>query len=144
MATNSVVRKSSNLSLTRETRMLTCTVSLGTLGITLGLPIACYAAAFLCNDITGCPVPSILTPSTLTLRRLKEETGWPDNGIQGLASLRVTGWVLAYYMLSLTLYSFLPAEEPEGVVLKSGGRLKYRFNGMAMFNQDGMIQLILM
>jgi delta14-sterol reductase len=37
---------------------------------------------------------------------------------------------LSYYLLSLTLYAVLPAEEVKGVALKSGQKLKYRFNGM--------------
>ena len=88
-----------------------------------------YAFAFLCNDITGCPVPSVLQPSTLTLEKLKKETGWPKDGIYGLASLEVTGWVVAYYLLNLALYTALPAEEFLGTELRSGGKLKYRFNG---------------
>ena len=88
-----------------------------------------YLFVFLCNDSTGCPVPSLLHPSTLTFDKLKKDTGWPKDGIYGIGSFGVFGWVLAYYFLSLTLYSFLPAEEPTGVQLRSGGRLKYRFNG---------------
>lgn len=34
----------------------------------------------------------------------------------------------AYYLLNLILYRVLPAEEVEGTVLATGGRLKYRFN----------------
>lgn len=89
----------------------------------------CYLAAFLCNDKTGCPVPSALHPTSITLEKLKEETGWPQNGIYGLASFKVTGWVLGYYCLSLVLLAVLPGVESEGVELKSGGKLKYKFNG---------------
>ena len=90
----------------------------------------CYLAGFLCNDITGCPIPSVLHPSSLTLEKLKSETGWPENGILGLGSLKVTGLVLAYYFLSLILQAVLPGIESQGVQLASGGRLKYKFNGM--------------
>ncbi|MCJ1478270.1 erg24, C-14 sterol reductase [Lambiella insularis] len=98
----------------------------GAFATSFGLPLVCYLASFLCNDISGCPVPSVLHPSSLTLSKLKEETGWP--GILGLGSFKVTGFVLAYYFLSLLLQTFLPGVEAEGVKLASGGRLKYKFN----------------
>lgn len=101
---------------------------LGAFGITVGLPLLCYVFTFACNDVSGCPAPSLLSPSTLTLDRLKQEVGWPGEGIWGLASWKATGGVLAYYLLSAILYRVLPAEEVEGVVLDCGGRLKYRFN----------------
>jgi Delta14-sterol reductase len=85
---------------------------------------------FVCNDISGCPAPSVLHPSTLTLGKLKREVGWPENGIWGLASYKATGWLLGYYLLSLVLQGMLPGEEVEGITLRSGGRLKYKFNGM--------------
>lgn len=105
----------------------------GAFATSFGLPLVCYLASFLCNDITGCPVPSILQPSNLTLDKLKEETGWP--GIFRLGSFKVTGFVLAYYFLSLVLQTVLPGVETEGVKLASGGRLKYKFNGMCGCNR---------
>ena len=60
---------------------------------------------------------------------MKKETGWP--GIRGVASTKVTLWVLAYYTLSLFLQVVLPGTEVEGVELASSGRLKYKFNGKA-------------
>lgn len=96
--------------------------------ISFGLPLAVYASTFLCNDISGCPVPSVLSPSTLTIEALKRDVGWPAEGIWGLGSWDVSAKVLGYYMLSLILHRFLPAENVEGTELASGGRLKYRFN----------------
>ena len=100
---------------------------LGAVATSLGLPLVCYLATFLCNDVSGCPLPSALHPSTITVTRLKEETGWP--GLQGLASTKVTVWVLGYYLLSLVLQVALPGAEIEGVELQTGGKLKYKFNG---------------
>lgn len=37
--------------------------------------------------------------------------------------------MLAYYALSLVLQTVLPGEVVEGTELRSGGRLKYKFNG---------------
>ena len=109
--------------------LLTCLLSVGAFATSLGLPLVCYLASFLCNEVSGCPVPSALHPSSLTIAKLKQETGWPEKGILGLGSLEVTGYVLAYYFLSLVLQVVLPGVERQGVELKSGGRLKYKFNG---------------
>ena len=100
--------------------------SLGAFAITFGLPVLLYIFAFGCNDISGCPAPSLLSPKTLSLDALKTEVGWP--GITGLCSWEVFGWTLAYYGLSLVLYRVLPAHEIEGTELASGGKLMYRLN----------------
>jgi len=86
---------------------------------------------FLCNDISGCPVPSVLHPYSLTIDKLKEDIGWPADGIMGLTSFKVTGVVLAYYLFSMILYRVLPGEEAAGTPLPSGGRLKYKFNSIS-------------
>ncbi|KAI9740693.1 MAG: erg24, C-14 sterol reductase [Claussenomyces sp. TS43310] len=101
---------------------------LGAFGISFGLPVLCYAFTFLCNDISGCPVPTILHPSNLALNKLKSDAGWPSEGFLGLASVKATGAVLAYYLLSMILYRVLPGENVEGVQLSSGGKLKYKMN----------------
>lgn len=101
---------------------------LGAFGISFGLPLVTYLMTFLCNDISGCPVPSLLHPYSLTIDKLKEDAGWPVDGILGLASFEVTGVVLAYYLFSMILYRVLPGEEAEGAPLRSGGKLKYKFN----------------
>ncbi|KAF2198189.1 ERG4/ERG24 ergosterol biosynthesis protein [Delitschia confertaspora ATCC 74209] len=101
----------------------------GALVISTALPVVCYALAFFCNDISGCPAPSLLHPSTLTLEKLKQEVGW-----EGFSTLINTKAVLAtfgYYLLSLALNTFLPAHEVEGTELRSGGRLKYRLNSFS-------------
>lgn len=85
-----------------------------------------YITNFVCNDIYGCPIPSALDPKTLTLEKIKTETGWP--GWNGIVSLEATGWVLGYYFLSLVLHRFLPGQIVEGTELAIGGRLKYKFN----------------
>lgn len=103
-------------------------ISLGAFAISFGLPILCYLATFFCNDISGCPVPSTLSPSTLSIETLKQEIGWPAEGILGLASWDVSAKVLGYYLLSLVLHRVLPGEELEGTELVSGGRLKYKLN----------------
>lgn len=101
---------------------------LGAAGITFGLPLVVYLSTFLCNDISGCPIPSLLHPSTLTLEKLKHESGWPAEGFMGLIDLNVIGWVFAYYALSLFLQLALPGHEVDGVVLGTGGRHHYKFN----------------
>lgn len=96
--------------------------------ISFGLPLLCWAITFACNDISGCPAPSLLHPSTLNLETLKREVGWPANGIWGLCSWRVMGWTLAYYLFSAVLHRVLPGTEAEGTVMANGGRLKYKCN----------------
>jgi hypothetical protein len=98
----------------------------------LGLPLVTYILTFLCNDISGCPVPSVLHPSTLAIDKLKEEVGWPEDGVLGLVNLKVIGMVLAYYLFSLILWRVLPGTEAEGTPLVSGGKLKYKFNSMSL------------
>ncbi|KAE9379205.1 Delta(14)-sterol reductase-like protein [Stipitochalara longipes BDJ] len=100
----------------------------GAFAISFGLPLAVYLATFLCNDISGCPVPSALSPSTLTIEQLKKDVGWPANGIWGLASWDVSAKVLGYYLLSMILQRVLPGIEAVGTELVSGGRLRYKFN----------------
>jgi len=45
-----------------------------------------------------------------------------------LVSWKGTAAVIGYNVLSLILYRVLPAVEVEGTELRSGGKLKYRFN----------------
>ncbi|KAK2016153.1 C-14 sterol reductase [Colletotrichum eremochloae] len=97
-----------------------------------GLPALLLALFFGCNDKTGCPFPAALSPSTLTLEKLKAETPWPADGVWGLCSWEAMGWTLAYYFLSLVLYRVLPAQELLGTKLVESGRpLKYRFNSFS-------------
>ncbi|CAK7266000.1 erg24, C-14 sterol reductase [Sporothrix epigloea] len=101
---------------------------LGAFGVSFGLPLLLYVFTFACNDISGCPAPSLLSPSTLDLEILKREVGWPVDGIWGLGSWRVIGWTLAYYLLSAVLYRVLPGTKTMGVELDNGGRLEYKLN----------------
>ena len=116
---------------------------LGAVGISLGLPILVYLSIFLCNDISGCPVPAVLHPSSLSLEKLAGEIGWPAEGALGLGSLSSLGWVLAYYLVSLVLQAALPGVETEGTVLASGGRLPYKFNGRRSMTSGTATPLIL-
>ena len=104
--------------------------SFGAAAITLGLPVLLYLFNFACNDVAGCPVPSLLNPRALSWDKLRSEIGWPEGGIWDLASWEVTGVILAYYLLSMILWTVLPAQEVHGTKLVRNGRpLKYRLNG---------------
>jgi len=94
--------------------------------ISFGLPLLVYVFTFVCNDISGCPAPVLLHPESFSLEQLKKEVGW--TGFSGLLNTQALLGTLGYYFLSLVLYRFLPGEECEGTELRSGGRLKYRFN----------------
>ncbi|ERF72639.1 Delta(14)-sterol reductase [Endocarpon pusillum Z07020] len=101
---------------------------LGAAAFIFGLPVLVYLSLFLCNDVSGCPAPSLLHPKSLTLARLKTETPWPKEGWSGLIDAKVTAWVLAYYGLSLAMQLILPGVESKGVKLDSGGQHSYKFN----------------
>jgi delta14-sterol reductase len=88
-----------------------------------------YVLTFFCNDLSGCPAPSLLHPLSLDLEQLKKEVGW--TGFGALLNTQAFLGTLGYYLLSLTLYTVLPGEEVNGVALSSGQKLKYRFNGMS-------------
>jgi delta14-sterol reductase len=53
--------------------------------------------------------------------------GW--TGVEGLVNTNAVLATLGYYLLSLTLHTFLPATEVKGTELRTGGKLDYRFNG---------------
>lgn len=89
-----------------------------------------YLGAFLTNDISGCPPPSLLHPKDLSLESLKAEVGWPSNGVLGLFSLEATLATLVYYFVTLLMLKVLPGVECQGPELKIGGKLWYKFNGM--------------
>lgn len=111
----------------------------GATGIVFGLPVLLWTLFFACNDVSGCPAPSLLSPRELTWAKLKSEIPWPENGLLGFVSLDATLWLFAYYFLSLVLHVVMPAEEVLGTKLKESGRpLKYRFNA---FNAT-VVQLI--
>ncbi|KAG8630077.1 hypothetical protein KVT40_001696 [Elsinoe batatas] len=99
----------------------------GAVLISIGLPLVCYVLAFFTNDVSGCPPPSLLHPSTFTLDKLKQDVGW--QGWTSLINTETVLWTLAYYALNAILWKVLPAEEAQGTVLRTGGRVKYRFNG---------------
>lgn len=83
-----------------------------------------------CNDVSACPAPALLNPQSLTWDSLKRQMPWPEDGIRGLASWSATGWVLAYYLVSLVLFRVLLAKEVLGTKLRESGKpLRYRFNG---------------
>ena len=99
----------------------------GAFVITTFLPPTAYAFALLCNDKVGCPASPLLHPSTLTLDKLKEELGW--EGLSTIFTWEAFFANLGWYALSLVLDRVLPATHVEGIALRSGGKLKYRFNG---------------
>ena len=95
--------------------------------LTVGLPALVYLFLFACNDVSGCPAPSLLDPATLSLEKFKKDIGW--QGLSTIFNADAFYATLGWYGLSLLLYAILPAFENEGTVLRSGGRLKYRSNG---------------
>ncbi|ORY61234.1 putative C-14 sterol reductase [Pseudomassariella vexata] len=100
--------------------------------IVFGLPVLLYFFNFGCNDVAGCPVPSLLDPRNLNWETLRSEMRWRKGGIWDLGSWEVTGVVLAYYALSMILYRIFPAQEVRGTKLVQHGRpLMYRLNAFS-------------
>ncbi|PYH74114.1 uncharacterized protein BO88DRAFT_439673 [Aspergillus vadensis CBS 113365] len=105
---------------------------LGATAITIGLPLLLTFFAFGCNDVSGCPVPSLLSPRTFTWEKWAAETGWPEGGIWALFDWKVTVAVLAYYVFVLLLWRLLPAQRVHGTKLVHHGRpLEYRMNAFS-------------
>ncbi|KAK5988089.1 Delta(14)-sterol reductase [Cladobotryum mycophilum] len=111
----------------------------GAAAIVFGLPVLVNFFYFTCNDLTGCPAPGLLDPKNLSLEGLKAQVPWPKDGIWGFASWEASGWLAAYYLVSLILYRVLPAQEVYGTKLRTFDRpLKYRFNAFS----SSIVQLI--
>lgn len=105
-------------------------IRLGAGSLVFGLPVLLYFFYFTCNDLTGCPAPVLLEPQSLSLKQLKDQIPWPEDGIWGFASWKASGWMMSYYVLSLVLYRVLPGQELYGTKLRESGRpLKYKLNG---------------
>lgn len=108
--------------------------SLGATGIVFGLPVLMQVLYLGCNDVSGCPAPALLDPKTLSWAKLKSQIPWPEEGLAGFMSWEVTGWLFAYYFLSLVLYRIMPAQIALGTKLRESGKpLEYRFNGKPSF-----------
>lgn len=54
--------------------------SLGAAGIISGLPVLVYSFFFLCNDVSGCPVPALLDLRSMSWPSLKTQIPWPAGG----------------------------------------------------------------
>ncbi|KAL9055562.1 MAG: hypothetical protein Q9162_003459 [Coniocarpon cinnabarinum] len=93
------------------------------------LPIICYPFYLLCNDISGCPSPALLHPSTLKFRKLAQEIQWL--GLAGLYNTTSLLVLFGYYAFSLLLWKILPAKEVQGTELGNGHRISYRFNAFS-------------
>lgn len=100
--------------------------SLGAAGIVFGLPLLLYSFAFGCNDVAGCPIPSLLPGRALTWENIKADTNLSISSFISWEALLVT---LGYYVYSLLLWRLLPASVVHGTKLVHHGRpLSYRFN----------------
>lgn len=99
--------------------------------MTFGLPILVFTLIFSCNDVSGCPAPSLLNPKSLTLDKLAQDVAWP--GFAGLVNWQASIAVVAYYALTFVFYGVLPAQIVEGGPLpNSGVKLTYRFNSESL------------
>ncbi|KAF4177618.1 hypothetical protein CNMCM8694_003346 [Aspergillus lentulus] len=105
---------------------------LGAAAITFGLPLLLYVFAFACNDVAGCPIPTLLHIRSITWEKVKADTGLVNASIANFFSWEVTLVTIAYYILGLLLWRILPAKQIYGTKLVHHGRpLSYRFNAFS-------------
>lgn len=105
--------------------------SLGAAAITFGLPLLLFLFAFGCNDVAGCPIPSLLPSRPFTWANVKADTGLLNLSLSNFISWEAIFITVAYYAYGLCLWRILPAKEVYGTKLVHHGRpLLYRFNGM--------------
>ncbi|KAH9887459.1 putative C-14 sterol reductase [Xylariomycetidae sp. FL2044] len=105
---------------------------IGAAGIVFGLPVLLWTFYFACNDVSGCPAPSLLNPRALSWDTLKAEIGWPAGGLRDFVSWKATAAVFGYHLFSLILWKVLPAHETRGTKLKYHDRpLEYRWNAFS-------------
>ncbi|PYI26035.1 ERG4/ERG24 ergosterol biosynthesis protein [Aspergillus indologenus CBS 114.80] len=105
---------------------------LGAAAITFGLPVLLYAFAFACNDVAGCPVPTLLQPRDFTWEKLKADNNLQSISLSDFLSWKVTLVTVAYYVFGLFLWKILPAKEVHGTKLVHHDRpLQYRFNAFS-------------
>ncbi|RAK79537.1 putative C-14 sterol reductase [Aspergillus fijiensis CBS 313.89] len=105
---------------------------LGAAAITFGLPVLLYAFTFACNDVSGCPMPSLLQPRDLTWAKLKADANLLNIGLSNFLSWKVTLVTVAYYVFGRSLWKILPAKEVHGTKLMHHDRpLQYRFNAFS-------------
>ncbi|KAF7181916.1 hypothetical protein CNMCM7691_001304 [Aspergillus felis] len=105
---------------------------LGAAAITFGLPLLLYIFAFACNDVAGCPVPSLLHIHSLSWEKVKADTGLLIASMANFFSWEVTFVTFAYYIWGLLLWRILPAKQVYGTKLMHHGRpLSYRFNAFS-------------
>ncbi|OJJ08152.1 hypothetical protein ASPVEDRAFT_179335 [Aspergillus versicolor CBS 583.65] len=102
---------------------------LGAAGIVFGLPLLLYSFAFGCNDVAGCPIPSLLPGRALTWENIKADT---NLSISSFITWEVLLATLGYYVYSLLLWRLLPASVVHGTKLVHHDRpLSYRFNSFS-------------
>lgn len=94
--------------------------------MSIGLPACAYFMLLACNDISGCPAPSLLHPSTFTLDKFARDINWrgPSTIFKWEAMLATVG----YHLLIVLLHGIMPYTEAYGLELQKGGRIKYRMN----------------
>lgn len=102
--------------------------------ISTAVPITIYGLYFNCSEISDGCSPSLSSfPSSFI--NAMSSVGW----IKNLFDLKATLAYFAWYASLVGLWYFLPGEWIEGTELRTGGRVKYKFNGMSpnfYFNID--------
>jgi delta14-sterol reductase len=103
----------------------------GALCVTLGVPLITYLLYFGCSEHSGgCP------PRHLPLEALQRHTLSALSSRQWWANLWDTHAALLYlawYAFCVISWAVLPGDWVEGVVLRTGGRKKYKINGTPIF-----------
>ncbi|KAB5589542.1 C-14 sterol reductase ERG24 [Ceratobasidium theobromae] len=93
--------------------------------ISTAVPITIYGLYFNCSEISDGCSPSLSSfPSSFI--NAMSSVGWIN-----LFDLKATLAYFAWYASLVGLWYFLPGEWIEGTELRTGGRVKYKFNGFS-------------
>lgn len=97
----------------------------GALFITLAVPITSYALFFGCSEQTGgCP-----PPLTNIVPNIIDSIG-DINWWKGLWDTQAAIYYYAWYAFCVASWKILPGDWVEGTTLRTGGKIKYKINGM--------------
>ncbi|KAL4065495.1 ergosterol biosynthesis ERG4/ERG24 [Scleroderma yunnanense] len=100
----------------------------GALLITIGVPVMAYALYFGCSETSnGCP-PPLNSIQNRIINAVTEQEWWAS-----LWDIEAFLMYLAWYLFCVVSWAILPGDWIEGVLLRTGGKKKYKINAFSTF-----------